>query len=131
MKIRTKATSTSRTVNYKSFLEGVMADQSRLSLTPTTVIPDVLDHMIHSCYSIDPDSDINMLKPNGYTSASLSIAIKGEGFEVVCERILVRGLLPINPFAAEFGSNYDVFFTIRANDSISELLKKRIAKYVY
>ena len=46
--------------------------------------------------------------PQGWTSAPLDVAVNGSGFSVACSRRLVRGWFPLNPFAAEFGSNFDV-----------------------
>jgi len=45
------------------------------------------------------------------------------GFEVHCGRRLARGFFPLNPIAAEFGSNYDVPVTISAtNQKIEEAI---------
>ena len=66
------------------------------------------------------------------TSASLDLAIIGNGFKVLCARRLVRGLFPLNPFAAEFGENYDVVVTVETvsqadGEKIVDTLRSRFA----
>jgi hypothetical protein len=66
-------------------------------------------------YSLDKGYRLVTVVPNGPTTAALDLALLGTGFEIICSRRLVRGLFPLNPFAAEFGSNYDVVVTINAS----------------
>jgi hypothetical protein len=66
------------------------------------------------CEEIDASCSIVPLFPNGFTTAQFDISIRGKGFEVKCGRRLARGLFPLNPFAAEFGANYDVLITVSA-----------------
>ena len=69
----------------------------------------------------------------GRATAALDLALLGAGFEIICSRRLVRGLFPFNPFAAEFGSNYDVVVTV--NSSSDEVRSKVMgllqSKYPY
>ena len=111
-----KAEGTGRVVNWSRFKQGELVDQSRISLTPTTVIPDVIVDVMEKCESIDPSCSVEPLFPNGFTTAQFDISIKGDGFAVNCGRRLARGLFPLNPLAAEFGSNYDVLVTISSTD---------------
>jgi hypothetical protein len=110
-----RATSTGRVVSYSQLKRGVLRDASRLgSLFFTTTLPDVITDILDLCQSFDKDYRIVTVIPNSATSAALDLAITGKGFNVLCSRRLVRGLFPLNPFAAEFGSNYDVIVTINA-----------------
>lgn len=111
-----KAEGTGRVVNWSQFKQGEWVDQSRISLSPTTVIPDIIVDVMEKCKSVDADCFIEPLFPNGFTTAQFDISIKGKGFQVNCGRILARGLFPLNPIAAEFGSNYDVLVTVSATD---------------
>ena len=112
-----KAEGTGRVVSWSRFKQGEWVDQSRISLTPTTVIPDVIVDVMEQCESIDAECSIEPLFPNGFTTAQFDIAILGKGFHITCSRRLARGLFPLNPIAAEFGSNYDVLLSITADDS--------------
>jgi hypothetical protein len=111
-----QAEGTGRVVNWSRFKQGELVDQSRISLTPTTVIPDVIVDVMKKCEMIDPSCRVDPLFPNGFRSAQFDISIKGDGFDVICGRRLARGLFPLNPIAAEFGSNYDVVVTVSATD---------------
>ena len=112
-----KAEGTGRVVNWSRFKRGEWVDQSRISLTPTTVIPDVIVDVMEQCESIDPSCSIEPLFPNGFSTVQFDISILGKGFQVNCGRRLARGLFPMNPIAAEFGANYDVLVTIGADDN--------------
>ena len=115
--LRVKAEGTGRVVNWSRFKKGEWVDQSRLSLSLTTVIPDVIADTMETCKSIDAECSTRPLFPNGFTTAQFDIAIQGKGFQVNCGRRLARGLFPLNPIAAEFGSNYDVLLTISTDDN--------------
>mgnify|MGYP001132254439 CR=1 FL=1 len=129
--LKTRATRTSRTVSYTEFKKGNIVDQKRMSFTPTTVIPDVLDNVLGLCAVLDSKYVISILAPNSPTTASIDLSIAGEGYKVVCERRLVRGLLPLNPFAAEFGGNYDLIFTVEAEPKLQERFKDCVADFTY
>ena len=122
-----KAQGTGRVVNWSRFKQGDWVNQSRISVTPTTVIPDVIVDVMEKCESIDPSCSVEALYPNGFTTAQFDIAIRGSSFEVNCGRRLVRGMFPLNPFAAEFGANYDVLVTI---SSAEENIEEQIAEVV-
>lgn len=111
-----KAEGTGRRISWSQFKKGEWVDQSRISLTPTTVIPDVIVDVMEKCEEVDASCSIVPLFPSGFTTAQFDISIQGKGFEVGCGRRLARGLFPLNPFAAEFGSNYDVLITVSAAD---------------
>jgi hypothetical protein len=111
-----KAEGTGRVVNWSRFKQGEWVDQSRISLTPTTVIPDVIVDVMEKCEAIDASCSAMPLFPSGFTTAQFDISIQGKGFQVNCGRRLARGLFPLNPFAAEFGANYDVLVTVSASD---------------
>jgi hypothetical protein len=97
-------------------------------MTLTTVIPDVIVDVMEKCGSLDPSCAVETLFPNGFTTAQFDISIRGNGFEVNCGRRLARGLFPLNPFAAEFGSNYDVLVTVSATDQkVEETIAEAVA----
>ena len=124
-----KAEGTGRVLNWSRFKQGEWVDQSRISVTPTTVIPDVIVDVVQKCESIDPSCSVEALYPNGFTTAQFEIAIRGGAFEVNCGRRLVRGMFPLNPFAAEFGENYDVLVTISsANEKIEEQIAEAVSR---
>ena len=122
-----RARGTGRVVNWSRFKKGEWVDQSRFSATPTTVIPDVIVDVIAQCESIDPLCSVEVLFPNGFTTAQFDIAIRGHAFGVNCSRRLTRGMFPLNPFAAECGANYDVLVTIA---SAKENIEEQIAEVV-
>jgi hypothetical protein len=97
-----------------------LVDQKRFGLGVTTVLTDVITDLILKCMEIDPNLTIETLFPNGFTNASFDICIRGKSFQVNCGRRLVRGLFPFNPFAAEFGSNFDVLVTIKTDTQETE-----------
>ena len=123
-----KAEGTGRVVNWSRFKKGELVDQSRFSLALTTVIPDVIVDVMEKCESLDASCSVETLFPNGFTTAHFEISIKGNGFEVHCGRRLARGFFPLNPIAAEFGSNYDVPVTISAtNQKIEEAIAEAVS----
>ncbi len=129
MIIKTKATKTAYTISWSKFKDSVVKKQSRLSLTPTTLIPDVIDDLFKKSEELDSAFKVQIIIPNGYTSASMDFAIIGHNFEVTCSRRLVRGCFPFNPFAAEFGGNYDVTCTINAENNIEKDFEEVLKKY--
>ena len=127
-----EAKSTGRVVNWSKLKKGKLVDQSRFSLFGFgTIIPDVIVDVMNYCHSIDQDYVVNILFPNGFTTAQFDIAIQGKGFQVNCGRRLERGLFPLNPIAAEFGSNYDVLVTASADDLEFESSIKNIISRKY
>jgi hypothetical protein len=127
-----KAEGTGRVVNSSRFNQGEWVDQNRISLTPTTVIPDVIVDVMEKCQSMDPSCSVETLFPNGYTTAQFDIAVRGSAFDVTCGRRLVRGFFPLNPIAAEFGRNYDVLVTVSsAEPKIEEEIAAAVSqKYI-
>jgi hypothetical protein len=110
-----QATGTGRVVRWSALKEGRLEDATRLgTLFFTTTLPDVITCLLAAAEAADPKYRLVTVIPNGPTRASLDLAILGSGFEVLCSRRLVRGLFPVNPFAAEFGANYDVVVSINA-----------------
>lgn len=126
--LKARATGTGRIVSWLKFKKGLLVNQSRFfSLTPTTVIPDVLNDVLKKCKEIDAEFKINIISPNGFTTVGFDIVLISSTFQVNCSRRLARGLFPFNPIAAEFGSNYDVIFTISAK---SEEVEQKIINAV-
>jgi hypothetical protein len=123
--LRVRATGSGRIVNWPKFKKGKMVACSRWSCLLTTVLTDVVTDLLDEANRMDPNSIVTPLFPNGFTTASFDIAIKGKDFQVNCGRRLVRGLFPLNPIAAEFGSNYDVLVTIAGDTG---MLEQRIAE---
>ena len=131
--LKVKANGSGRVVNWLKFKKGILVDQSRISFTPTTVLTDAITDIYSICKSLDNNCEINIINPNGFTSASFDIAIIGKGYKVNCSRRLTRGLFPLNPLAAEFGSNYDVVFSIETESTETEekLTSKIKSTYTY
>ena len=93
----------------------------------TTILTDVVSDVIDLAEELDPSCTCIPLFPNGFMTASFDVSLKGKGFQVNCGRRLVRGWFPLNPIAAEFGSNYDVLLTISAD---TREVEKKIADQV-
>lgn len=126
--LRARATGKGRIVEWSGFKQGKLVDKSRpLSMSITTVLTNVVSDLIAACERIDPACTITPLFPNGFTTASFDLMIQSRDFQVHCGRRLVRGLFPFNPFAAEFGRNYDVLVNISANDPAT---RERLADVV-
>lgn len=121
-----EAKSNGRIVSWKKFKEGRFVDQSRFSLTPTTVLTDAVNDIYNICRQFDNDCKIQIIKPNGFTTAKFRIMFKGENYSIVCERVLVRGGFPFNPLAAEYGKNYNVIFNV---DTQIEEFEQKIYEY--
>ena len=114
--IRVQATGDGRIVGWSELKQGRLVDTSRLArLFFTTTLTDVITDLCALAESLDKGYRIVTVIPNGPTTAALDLALLGAGFEIICSRRLVRGLFPLNPFAAEFGSNYDVVVTFNAS----------------
>ena len=114
--IRVQATGDGRIVGWSELKQGRLVDTSRLArLLFTTTLTDVITDLCALAESLDKGYRIVTVIPNGPTTAALDLALLGTGFEIICSRRLVRGLFPLNPFAAEFGSNYDVLVTVNAS----------------
>ncbi len=129
MIIKARATKTAKTINWSAFKNGEIIDQSRWSLTLTTVIPDVIEDIFQKSRELDENYQIETIIPNGFTTCGLDFSITGKQFQLLCSRRLVRGLFPLNPIAAEFGGNYDVIVTIQAEDEIKKKFEKVLNKY--
>jgi hypothetical protein len=130
--IRVQATGDGRIVGWSELKQGRLVDTSRLArLFFTTTLTDVITDLCALAESFDKGYRIVTVIPNGLTTAALDLALLGAGFEIICSRRLVRGLFPLNPFAAEFGSNYDVVVTFNASsdDVRSKVLGLLQSKY--
>ena len=111
--MRVRATGDGRIVGWAELKKGCLVDTTRLSrLFLTTTLTDVIADLCAWSQEFDPDYRIEMLIPNGPTTASLDIKLVATDFEIICARRLVRGWFPLNPIAPEFGSNYDVVGTV-------------------
>ena len=121
--LRVRAKGTGRVVRYSALKRGALVETTRLgSLFFSTTLPDVITDVLAATEEFDQNRRVTTVVPNGPTTASLDLAIMGNGFEVLCSRRLVRGLFPLNPFAAEFGSNYDVVVSIKAATEVESRL---------
>jgi hypothetical protein len=111
--LRVQATGNGRIVGWSELKQGRLVDASRVArLLFTTTLTDVVADLCALAESLDKSYRIVTIVPNGPTTAALDLALLGSGFEIVCSRRLVRGLFPLNPFAAEFGSNFDVVVSV-------------------
>ena len=131
--IRTQATGTGQVVSYSKFIESKLVPASiwgRITFF-TTIIPNVITDVIDYCKNIDPQYTFRVIIPNRPNSMSFDIVLAGQNFQILCSRRLMRGWFPLNPFAANFGSNYDVIFSIMADEAFeSNLLKTLKNKYL-
>lgn len=108
--IRVRAKGTGRIVGWRPLTLGrieVPTGWQRL-IRLTTTLPDALVDVMDAALRQDPSMKLTCIVPNGPTTAQLDISLSGHGYHIVCSRRLVRGWFPLNPFAAEFGSNYDL-----------------------
>ncbi|MGL6075329.1 MAG: hypothetical protein ACRC8S_14330 [Fimbriiglobus sp.] len=130
--LRVRAKGTGRVVRYSALKRGELVETTRLgSLFFSTTLPDVMTDVLAAAEEMDPNRRVTAVVPNGPATASLDLAITGLGFELLCSRRLVRGLFPLNPLAAEFGSNYDVSVSIKAAPEVEARLVERLqVKYV-
>jgi hypothetical protein len=111
--IRVRAKGTGRIVGWRPLTLGrieVPTAWQRL-IRLTTTLPDALVDVMDAALRQDPSMKLTCIVPNGPTTAQLDILISGHGYQIVCSRRLVRGWFPLNPFAPEFGSNYDLVFS--------------------
>lgn len=118
--MRVRASGNGRVVKWSEFKQGKLTPSSPWDCLLSTVLTDVVTDIIDEAKAIDPACRMTPLFLSGFTTASFDITIKGESFQVVCGRRLVRGWFPLNPIAAEFGRNYDVLVTICAVDATVE-----------
>lgn len=130
--LRARATGSGLVVNWPRFKKGELVNCSRWYFLLTTLLTDVVTDVINWAKETDPACTVTPLFPNGFTTASFDIAVNGKGFQVNCGRRLVRGLFPLNPLAAEFGSNYDVLVTVTADrpeveKTITEVVSRKYA----
>jgi hypothetical protein len=129
--IRVRATANGRIVSWSDLKQGRLVDVSRFgSFCLTTTLTDVITDLCAAAGVFDRDYQIVMIVPNGFTTASFDMKLVGIGFEIICSRRLVRGWFPLNPIAAEFGSNYDVVVTIggdspRAKSTFVDFLRSK------
>jgi len=134
--IHVKATGSGRIVGWQELKEGRLVDTSRLArLFLTTTLTDVITDLCALAESLDPDYRIITVIPNGFTTAALDLSLIGSGFEITCARRLVRGMFPLNPFAAEFGSNYDVVVVVNTpsddiQSKVAQLLNSKYSRRI-
>ena len=103
---RVRATGDGRIVGWAELKKGRLVDTTRFSrLFLTTTLTDVIADLCAWVQESDSSYRIEMLIPNGPTTASLDLRLVATDLEIVCARRLVRGWFPINPIAAEFGSH--------------------------
>jgi len=130
--MRVQAKGTGRVVGWSELKQGRLVDASRFGrLFATTTLTDVIADLCEVAESLDKEYRIVTIVPNGPTTAALDLGLIGTGFEVVCSRRLVRGWFPLNPFAAEFGSNFDVVVTVNGTspEAKSKLVSVLQSKY--
>src|SRR5262245_57394781 len=129
--LRVKATGNGRKVSWTRLKEGQLVDAHGFSLAPTTVLTDVVADIIALGQSLDSQSRVVMVVPNGFFRVGFNLAVLGRGFEVTCARRLVRGWFPLNPLAAEFGSNFDVVVTVAgvSEEAVGKIVGMLTSKY--
>lgn len=82
----------------------------------TTALTDAVTAMWKVCTHLAPDCQRFVRKPNGFFNTYFCVEFRSSNFAVTAERRLVRGGFPLNPLAAEAGRNYNILFTITADD---------------
>lgn len=124
--IRVTATGTGRVVACIPFRVGQLEPPSLIQrlLFWTTVLPNALTDIIDFARGHDPDCTLSCIVPNGLSTAQLDVCLRGSDFQIVCARRLVRGGFPLNPFASEFGANYDLVVTFDGSDSLVSALTR-------
>lgn len=129
--MRVRATADGRIVGWAELKKGRLVDTTRLSrLFLTTTLTDVITDLCAWSQELDASYQLVVLIPNGPTTTSLDIKLVGADFEIVCARRLVRGCFPLNPIAAEFGSNYDVVVSITGDSPVVTVMLMRLrSKY--
>src|SRR5262245_17367817 len=131
--VRVQATERGQVVSWSEFKRGRLAKPGRLArlLSWTTMLTDVVTDLVGFAKSIDRNYRLVIVTPNGPTTASFDLMLAGNDFEIICSRRLVRGGFPFNPFAAEFGSNYDVIVSMNqaSVDVRSKVLEHLQSKY--
>ena len=131
--IRAQATGTGQHLSCFRFIQGKVIPASALErcLFLDTIIPDVISDVANYCKKVDPQYTFRVVVPDGFTSCSIDIALKGNNFIISCSQRLIRGWFPFNFFAPAFGSNYDVIFSIAAEESFeTPLLTMLKEKYM-
>lgn len=131
--IRIRANGTGRIVAWKPLIEGRLVTPPFLErfVRMTTTLPDVIVDVIEATRLHDPDTRLVCIVPNGPTTTQLDLSLTGRDFQIVCSRRLVRGWFPLNPFAPEFGANYDVVLTAHGDSEfVSELIQGLQSRYV-
>ena len=119
--LKVQARGDGRVVSWSGLKQGRLVDVSRLgTLFFSTTLTDVVADLCSLALSLDRDYRLEMIVPNGPTTASYNLALIGDRFQIVCSRRLVRGWFPLNPLAAEWGKNYDVVVTVHANANETE-----------
>jgi hypothetical protein len=110
--LRVTATGNGRKVKWRELCSSTLVDSSLFAPNFTTVLTDVVADVIDQCRSLDAKVKIVMISPNSFNTTNFTLALAGKGYVITCSRRLVRGWLPLNPIAAEFGFNYDVYVTL-------------------
>ncbi len=119
--LKVQAQGDGRVVSWSGLKQGRLVDVSRLgTLLFCTTLTDVVADLCSLAASLDREYRIEMIVPNGPTTASYDLSLIGTGFQIVCSRRLIRGWFPLNPLAAEWGANYDVVVTVHAESSETE-----------
>ncbi|MCF6312067.1 MAG: hypothetical protein L3J39_06420 [Verrucomicrobiales bacterium] len=112
--LHSRATKTGLIVDHRKFLEGEVVPASRiLKGFMTTTLPNVMTDIQEYCFQKRLDTEIEIGVPNSFVTANLVVAYRSQSFRVICGRSVVRSLW--NPFAAEFGKNYDVMTFIESD----------------
>jgi hypothetical protein len=127
--LRVRAKGSGKSVDWLSFKAGKFVPNSRLQSFLTSVLPDVISETLEILSKQEAKS-IEIVFPNGFTTASFDMVVTGDDFKVLLGRRLVRGLFPLNPIAAEFGSNFDVLvFLSGENPVLDEIQDFLVANF--
>ena len=117
--LKVRARGDGRIVNWSGLKQGRLVDVSRLT-GMTMTLTDVVSDLCSFAESLDREYRVETLVPNGPGVTSYDLVLIGIGFSIVCSLRVVRGWYPLNPFAAEWGVNYDVIVTAHAESSETE-----------
>jgi hypothetical protein len=129
---KAQASGTGKYVDWSKFKQyGEIEERNPVkSSFMTTTIPDILNDLLSFLAEKHIDFQVKTIFPNGFTTTSLDLLIECDDIHILCGRRLVRGFFPFNPFAAEFGKNYDLMFSLSGSEALVEgICEQVITKY--
>ena len=129
---RVRAKGSGKVIDWNRFISGEIKNTGRTGAFLTIVLPDVIAEILNFLDEKEITATISSVFPNGFSTSSFDITVSGDDFKILLGRRLIRGLFPINMFAAEFGSNYDaLIFLSGKNPILLEIEEKIISQFQF